>query len=225
MNETEMIDLYEELIETLHELNKEAPKIKGMYTSFQEELEKQRHSLQESVKKAKADISKAELKGTKNVSNLLNDLGALVKQAEELQNRLKISVDASERIGREINILEQAFTSQKQLIKIMQDKYTELDERISKLESGIQAFGSENMVSPVKTDILSQPKGIGISNKSFKNRLKLYTEQTIKGTENRETILKEGEVFTAEQEEIFNEEKAKAIAARKRLMEQVYGKF
>ena len=27
------------------------------------------------------------------------------------------------------------------------------------------------------------------------------------------------------QEEIFNEEKAKAIAARKRLMEQVYGKF
>ena len=225
MNETEMIDFYEELIETLHELNKEAPKIKGMYTSFQEELEKQRHSLQESVKKAKADISKAELKGTKNVSNLLNDLGALVKQAEELQNRLKISVDASERIGREINILEQAFTSQKQLIKIMQDKYTELDERISKLESGIQAFGSENMVSPVKTDILSQPKGIGISNKSFKNRLKLYTEQTIKGTENRETILKEGEVFTAEQEEIFNEEKAKAIAARKRLMEQVYGKF
>ena len=225
MNETEMIDFYEELIETLHELNKEAPKIKGMYTSFQEELEKQRHSLQESVKKAKADISKAELKETKNVSNLLNDLGALVKQAEELQNRLKISVDASERIGREINILEQAFTSQKQLIKIMQDKYTELDERISKLESGIQAFGSENMVSPVKTDILSQPKGIGISNKSFKNRLKLYTEQTIKGTENRETILKEGEVFTAEQEEIFNEEKAKAIAARKRLMEQVYGKF
>lgn len=225
MNETEMIDFYEELIETLHELNIEAPKIKGMYTSFQEELEKQRHSLQESVKKAKADISKAELKGTKNVSNLLNDLGALVKQAEELQNRLKISVDASERIGREINLIEQAFTSQKQLIKIMHEEYTELDERISKLESGIQAFGSENMVSPVKTDILSQPKGIGISNKSFKNRLKLYTEHTIKGTENRETILKEGEVFTAEQEEIFNEEKAKAIAARKRLMEQVYGKF
>ena len=225
MNETEMIDLYEELVETLHELNKEAPKIKEMYTSFQKELEKQHLRLQESAKKAKADIKEAELKGTKNVSNLLNDLGALVKQAEELQNRLKISVDASERIGREINILEQAFTSQKQLIKIMQDKYTELDERISKLESGIQAFGSENMVSPVKTDILSQPKGIGISNKSFKNRLKLYTEQTIKGTENRETILKEGEVFTAEQEEIFNEEKAKAIAARKRLMEQVYGKF
>lgn len=225
MNETEMIDLYEELVETLHELNKEAPKIKEMYTSFQKELEKQHLRLQESAKKAKADIKEAELKGTKNVSNLLNDLGALVKQAEELQNRLKISVDASERIGREINILEQAFTSQKQLIKIMHDKYTELDERISKLESGIQAFGSENMVSPVKTDILSQPKGIGISNKSFKNRLKLYTEQTIKGTENRETILKEGEVFTAEQEEIFNEEKAKAIAARKRLMEQVYGKF
>ena len=225
MNETEMIDLYEELVETLHELNKEAPKIKEMYTSFQKELEKQHLRLQESAKKAKADIKEAELKGTKNVSNVLNDLGALVKQAEELQNRLKISVDASERIGREINILEQAFTSQKQLIKIMHDKYTELDERISKLESGIQAFGSENMVSPVKTDILSQPKGIGISNKSFKNRLKLYTEQTIKGTENRETILKEGEVFTAEQEEIFNEEKAKAIAARKRLMEQVYGKF
>ena len=225
MNETEMIDLYEELIETLHELNKEAPKIKGMYTSFQEELEKQRHSLQESVKKAKADISKAELEGTKNVSNLLNDFGALVKQAEKLQNRLKISVDVSEKIGGKISSLEKVQIAQLKLNEVLSNNYTELDERISKLESGIQAFGSENMVSPVKTDILSQPKGISISDKSFKNRLKLYKEQTIKGTENRETILKEGEVFTAEQEETFNREKAKAIAARKRLMEQVYGKF
>ena len=222
MNETEMIDLYEELVETLHELNKEAPKIKEMYTSFQEELEKQRHSLQESVKKAKADISKAELEGTKNVSNLLNDFGALVKQAEKLQNRLKISVDVSERMDKEIDGVKRVQILQKEAIKLL---HTELDERISKLESGIQAFGSENMVSPVKTDILSQPKGISISDKSFKNRLKLYKEQTIKGTENRETILKEGEVFTAEQEETFNREKAKAIAARKRLMEQVYGKF
>lgn len=223
MSEIEMIDFYEELIETLHELNKEAPKIKGMYTSFQEELDKQRHSLQESVKKAKTDINKAELEGTKNISNLLNDLGVLVKQAEELQNKLAISLDACSGLDRKINAFERALKSQKELVKTMNDNYIELNERISKLESGEQTVSSDNIVNHVKTESASHEKGISVSSKSFNNRLKLYIEQTIKGTETRETILKEGKAFTAEQEEIFNREKAKAIAARKRLMAEIYG--
>ena len=85
MDEAELIDLYEELVETLQSLNREAPEIKEMYENTKEDLER---SLSVIQKTAAQEIDKIKKAGTAENDAIARLFSEQNKKMEELNQHL-----------------------------------------------------------------------------------------------------------------------------------------
>jgi len=150
MDDATMIDMHEDLVRILKEINKEAPKIKEMYSSFQKELKEKNTILNNAIANAKTEINRAEISGTKNISELsttrkqqidacLKELEEVVKRAEDLQETLGISVDSIQEFEERIEDFETDIESLKKEVKKQKSLYKSLEERVSSLEENISA--------------------------------------------------------------------------------------
>ena len=166
MDDATMIDIHEDLIQNLQELSKDAPKIKEMYSSFQTDLKKMTTSLQNAITNAKTEINKAEISGTKKITELsttrkqqidacLKELEEVVKKAEDLQETLGISVDSIQDFEERINDFETDIESLKKEVKKQKSLYKKIEERVSSLEEMINeedSTGEDDEDSDVEID-------------------------------------------------------------------------
>lgn len=151
MNESEMLDLYEELVEKLQQLNKDAPKIKELYDNSQEELEQARNALQSVLSKAKEELAKAETAGTKRITEItaarkkqideqIKTLDDVVIRAANLQKVLGVSSDTAQKINEQISGLSQNLSLLRESVDGQQARFSKLEKRIGVLETAFFAL-------------------------------------------------------------------------------------
>jgi len=171
MDGSEMLDLYEELVETLQQLNKEAPKIKELYDNSQKELEQARSALQSVLFQAKEELAKAETAGTKRITDLssarkkhideqIKTLDDVVLRAANLQKVLGVSSDVAQEINEKISGLSQNLSQIKESLDGQKARFSKLEKRINILE---EAFSALNPVMEI--DYSELAPGIDLYNK------------------------------------------------------------
>lgn len=149
MDENEMIDFYEELVETLQSLNKEVPEIKRLYDNAKEELEQSLSAVQNAVSGAKDELRKAEASSLdritkissgrkKQVDDQLMALDDVMKKASKLQKALDISTDYVKRTEEKIEKLNQHLTQVDDYIDTQQDVISKLEKRIGLFEEKLK---------------------------------------------------------------------------------------
>ncbi len=140
MEESAMIDIYEEFIEIIQQLNQDAPKIRELYDGVKKELE-QSHS---ALVKAKEELSKAEASGIESLSKLSSErkkqiddqikaLNKSVQKAAELQKALGLSIDSVREINEQLLKLSNS-------ISLLQLSVDQQDIRITSLEKHMAAL-------------------------------------------------------------------------------------
>lgn len=171
MDESEMLDLYEELVETLQQLNKEAPKIKELYDNSQKELEQARSALQNVLSHAKEELTKAETAGTKKIADLsterkkqideqIKTLDDVVLRAANLQKVLGVSSDTAQKINEQISGLSQKLSLIEESVDGQKARFSKLEKRIGVLET---AFFAPNPLMEI--DYSELAPGIDLYNK------------------------------------------------------------
>ncbi len=149
-----MIDMHEDLVQNLHELNKDVPKIKEMYSSFQSDLKKTATSLHNAIVDAKTEIEKAEIAGTKKIAELsttrkqhidacIKELEKVVKKAEDLQNTLGISDDFIQDVEERLDDFRTEIDSLKKEVQQQNSLYNKLKKRVISLEEIMSDEDSE----------------------------------------------------------------------------------
>ena len=145
MNEVEMIDLYEELIETLQTLNTKAPEIEELYNSVREELEHSIAAIKTTAVDAKDDLVKAEVSGLDKITELssgrkkqiddqIKALDDVVKKASNLQEKLGGSTEFVQQINGGFAELSQLLKQIESGMEEQQQRYSNLEERLITLE-------------------------------------------------------------------------------------------
>ncbi len=173
MDESEMIDLYEELIEKLQQLNSDAPRIKELYENAQKELEQSRNALQSVLAKAKDELSKAEASGSKKITELsaarkkqideqLKALDDVVKRAASLQKALGITSDSVQRINEQFAELTRYLDQVKESVDEHKSRFARLEKRLGALESALNEIHP-----PMEIDYGELAPGIDLYNKYY----------------------------------------------------------
>ena len=145
MDETEMIDFYEELIETLQSLNKETPKVRELYDNAKEELAQALSDIQKTVDEAKAELSKAEAAGTSTIAKLSTDrkkiideqikaLTGSIKNATKLQTALGLTTDYIQQAEEQFEELTEYMERLESIIDEQQNQFGKLEQRIMLIE-------------------------------------------------------------------------------------------
>lgn len=154
MDENEVIDFYEELIETLQSLNSEAPKIRKLYDSATEELEQALSDVKKTVDNAKEELNKAETSGMsriaklsaerkKQIDNQIQALEDTVKSALKLQKALGVSAEYAQQIEDKFDKLTEHLNLLAESMEEQQNQFGKLEQRIMLLE------GKLNLILPV----------------------------------------------------------------------------
>ncbi|MBR2783502.1 MAG: hypothetical protein IKD93_04850 [Firmicutes bacterium] len=142
MEESAMIDIFEEFIEIIQQLNQDAPKIRELYDGVKKELE-QSHS---ALVKAKEELSKAEASGIESISELSSErkkqidakikaLDKSVQRAAELQKALGLSVDSVREINEQLLKLSNNISLLQLSVDQQEIRVTSLEKRIAALKT------------------------------------------------------------------------------------------
>ncbi len=145
MDELEIMDYYEELMETMQQLNKEAPKIKKMYDGFQEEAIKARKTLQALADEAKEVIAEAETSGAKRIKDLSSEqrkkiqegskaLETLLEKGTAMQHSLGLANDEVAKQSERLDGLIETLNSRMTELEEQLQENRKLKQRISTLE-------------------------------------------------------------------------------------------
>lgn len=171
MDETEMIDFYEELIETLQSLNKDTPKIRELYDNAKEELAQSLSDIQKTADKAKEELGKAETSGMSRIAKLsaerkkqideqIKALDGSIKNATKLQKALDLSADYIQQTEEQFEDLTEQIEQLVNIIDEQEDQISKLEHRMMFLE------GRLNQLQPsVEIDYEELSTAIDLFNK------------------------------------------------------------
>lgn len=171
MDETEMIDFYEELIETLQSLNRETPKVRELYDNVNEVLTQALSDIPKTAEKAQEELNKAETAGINRVTKLSSErkkqideqikaLDKSINNASKLQKALDLSADYVQQVEEQFEELTEYIEQLESIIDEQQSQFGKLEQRIMLLE------GRFNEIQPsIEIDYEELSTAINLFNK------------------------------------------------------------
>lgn len=157
MDEDAMMDLYEELVEFLQTLNKEAPAIRELYENAEDELERSIKSIKNAAMDAKDELIKAEMSGLDKITDLSSNrkeqideqikaLNDVVKKASKVQEALGITTEFVQQTNKQFTEMSHLLDLIKKSVDEQQQRYSKMEERLSALEDKVDE------ISPIEID-------------------------------------------------------------------------
>lgn len=145
MDDTKLIVLYEDLLETIQSLNKEVPEVIDFYHKAKIELDQSLSVFQNTVAEAKDELSKAEASGLekiisfsasrrKTIDDHVRSLNDAIKKASKIEKAIGISANYALQIESRLEQLNHHMTQLVDAIGEQENRLKDFDQRISSLE-------------------------------------------------------------------------------------------